>query len=149
MNNTRRDFSVALTALFAAARANAQSDSPKKAILPSKTYEYSQLPVKVNPTNHNESRQVFDGLTHEGFSIDLHITRLEPGQMPHPPHHHEWEEIIFIQTGNVEANIKGELSRVGPGSVIYFGSNDEHGLKNIGDSPSQYFVLALGRNGRT
>ena len=105
MNHTRRDLGVLIPALFAAAGDN---------LLPSKTYEFSSLEVKSNPATHNESRQVFDGTTHEGVSIDLHITTLAPGQMPHPAHHHEWEEMIFVQTGTLEVNIKGDVTRIGP-----------------------------------
>lgn len=139
MNHTRRDLGVFLPALFALAGGN---------VLPSKTYEFNSLPVKTNPTTHGESRQVFDGTTHEGASIDLHITMLAPGQMPHPAHHHEWEEMIFVETGTLEVTIKGNATRIGPGSVAYVASQEEHGWKNVGDVPSQYFVLAIGRRGR-
>ena len=121
----------------------ARADS--KPVLPSKTYEFTDLPVKTNLKTHGESRQVLDGLTHENFPIDLHITTLAPGEMPHPAHHHEWEEMIFIQTGTLEVNIKGSVTRIGPGSVAYVASNEEHGWKNVGDVASQYFVLAIGR----
>jgi quercetin dioxygenase-like cupin family protein len=140
MDLTRRQLHLVLPALLAA---NEKEQS--KPLLPSKSYEFTDLPVKINDKTHNESRQVFDGTTHEGFPIDLHITQLAPGEMPHPPHHHEWEEMIFIQTGKLEINIKGNITRVGPGSVVYVASNEEHGWKNIGDVPSQYFVLATGR----
>ena len=145
MHQTRRDLGILLPALLAAA-ARAE---PAKPVLPSKAYEFNSLPVKINPTTtHNASRQVFDGLTHQDVSIDLHITELQPGQMPHPAHHHEWEEMIFIQTGQLEVNIKGNITHIGPGSVAYVASNEEHSWKNIGDIPSQYFVLAIGRNGQ-
>jgi quercetin dioxygenase-like cupin family protein len=140
MNHTRRELSILLPALLA-------QSQQSKPLLPSKSYDFKDLPAKINNQTHNESRQVFDGTTHEGFPIDLHITQLAPGQMPHPAHHHEWEEMIFIQTGKLEINIKGKITQVGPGSVVYVASNEEHGWKNIGDVPSQYFVLATGRRG--
>ncbi len=142
MQHTRRDLSLLLPAVLAAARAQGAT------ALPSKTFEFSSLPVKTNPQTHGESRQVFDGMTHEGFPIDLHITMLAPGQMPHAAHHHEWEEMIFIQTGTLEVSINGNVARIGPGSVAYVASNEEHGWKNVGDTASQYFVLAIGRRGR-
>lgn len=114
-----------------------------KSVLTSKTYEFASLPVDRSPKTHNESRQVFDGLTHESIPIDLHITTLQPGEMPHPAHHHVWEEMIFIQTGTLEVYIKGKGTRIGPGSVAYVASNEEHGWKNVGDLPAQYFVLAI------
>ena len=35
-------------------------------------------------------------------------------------------------------------SNLGPGSVAYIGSNEEHGIRNVGHSHAQYFVLELG-----
>ena len=137
MHHTRRELSFLLPALVAAAQ-------PAKPLLPSKSYEFTDLPVKVNEKTHGETRQVFDGTTHDGEPIDLHITTLAPGQMPHAAHHHVYEELIFIQTGKLEIIINDKISHVGPGSVVYVASNDEHGWKNVGDIPAQYFVLAIG-----
>ncbi|MGA8028446.1 MAG: cupin domain-containing protein [Bryobacteraceae bacterium] len=91
-----------------------------------------------------ETRQVFTGLTHSGCPIDLHISTLPPGQMPHPPHRHVHEEMMLISQGTLEATISGQSKTAGPGSVIYIFSNEQHGLKNVGDVPAQYFVLAIG-----
>jgi mannose-6-phosphate isomerase-like protein (cupin superfamily) len=136
MQPTRRDLSLLLPALMAV---------PTKPSLPSKCYEFTELPVKTDPKTHNETRQVFDGFTHTAYPIDLHITTLQPGLMPHPPHHHAHEEAMFIKEGTLEVTIADKTWRVGPGSVLYVNSNDEHGLKNAGDAPATYFVLALGR----
>jgi quercetin dioxygenase-like cupin family protein len=136
MKPTRRDLSLLLPALLAV---------PATQALPSHCYEFSELPVKKDAKTGNESRQVFDGYTHTGYPIDLHITTLQPGLMPHPPHHHAHEEAMFIKDGTLEATIADKTTRVGPGSVIDVNSNDEHGLKNVGDAPAVYFVLALGR----
>jgi mannose-6-phosphate isomerase-like protein (cupin superfamily) len=141
MEHTRRDLNVLLPALLAAGRVNAQQQKP---VLPAKAYKFEDLPVKTNPDTHNESRQVFDGLTHEGYPVDLHITTLQPGRMPHPPHRHAHEEVLFLQTGEAEVTMDGVVSRVGPGSVVYVASNVLHGWKNTGQVPSQYFVLAIG-----
>jgi mannose-6-phosphate isomerase-like protein (cupin superfamily) len=101
------------------------------------------LPVKKN--GKNESRQVFDGRTHSGFPVDLHLTSLAPGEAPHPPHHHVHEEMMLIREGTLEVTISGKSTRIGPGSVAYIASNEEHGLRNVGTTPAKYFVIALGR----
>ena len=139
MSPSRRDLNFLLPLL--AMRADAAGDGQ----LPSKCYSFKSLPVKVNEKNHAESRQVFSGMTHDGCPIDLHITTMPPGQMPHPPHHHLHEEMMLVQQGELQATIAGKSSVVGPGSVIYVHSNEEHGLKNTGDVAAQYFVLAVGR----
>jgi mannose-6-phosphate isomerase-like protein (cupin superfamily) len=140
MEYSRRDLSLLLPALFAAASQAAAENGP----LPSKAYPFDSLPVKVNEKNHNQSRQVFRGETYQNVPIDLHITTLMPGEMPHPPHHHTHEELMLIQKGTLEFTISGQSSRVGPGSVVFIHSQDLHGLKNVGDAPAQYFVLAIG-----
>lgn len=40
--------------------------------------------------------------------------------------------------------VKVKTERMGPGSVFVY-SNEEHGIKNVGDTPAQGFVLAIGR----
>ena len=52
MNHTRRDLAVLLPVFLAAAKA-AETNT-----LPSKTYDYKDLPVKTNPKTGGESRQV-------------------------------------------------------------------------------------------
>jgi quercetin dioxygenase-like cupin family protein len=125
-----------MSAAFLAANAKAQKPGP--VTLPSKTYRFEDLVLKGN------SRAVFDGMTHTGFHVDLHETQLAPGAAPHPPHKHDHEEIIMVREGTLEVTNEGNVSRVGPGGVIYNASNDLHGMKNVGDTTAHYFVVALG-----
>ena len=140
MDFTRRDLSLLLPFLTAQ-----MLEAAKPNILPSAVYSFESLPVTTDPKSGAEYRQVFTGVTHNKFPIDLHITTMPPGQMPHPAHHHEHEEMMLIQTGSLEVTISGKTTTVGPGSVIYIHSNDEHGLKSVGQVPAQYFVFALGK----
>ncbi len=75
MNHTRRDLSLLLPALLAAAQADGRQT---KEVLPSECYPFDKLKVKTNEKTHNESRQVFDGMTHEGYPIELHSQHLLP-----------------------------------------------------------------------
>lgn len=77
--------------------------------------------------------------------MDMHITELAPGLAPHPPHHHPHEEMIMIHEGTLEVTIAGRSTKLGPGSVAYVASNEEHGWHNVGTARARYFVLALGR----
>jgi len=139
MNFSRREWQF-LMPLLAAGSAAAASDTD----LPSNCYKFEELPVTTNPKTHAESRQVFHGTIHTGALIDMHITTMPPGQMPHAAHHHVHEEMMLVQKGSLEVTISGRTRVVGPGSVIYIHSNEEHGLKCTGDVAAQYFVLALG-----
>jgi quercetin dioxygenase-like cupin family protein len=69
---------------------------------------------------------------------------LHPGAMPHAPHRHQHSEFWLIREGKVEITINGQAHRIGPGSVGFASSNDEHGIKNVGDGPATYFVVAIG-----
>ena len=136
---SRRDLNLLLT-LFAAQSSAKAGD----AVLPSRCYPFESLVEKTNEKTDAQFRQVFTGITHEGFPLDLHITTMPPGQVPHPAHHHIHEEMMMLQQGKLEVTISGKTTVVGPGSVIYIHSNEEHGLKSVGEVPAQYFVLAVG-----
>src|SRR5258708_2256489 len=82
-----------------AATAAAQEKTPKP-VLPVKAYKYEDLTVKKN--GQNESRAVFDGLTHTNYPVELHMTKLGPGQAPHPPHMHVHEEVLTLKSGMLD-----------------------------------------------
>ncbi len=141
MEYTRRDIAAIVTAVTAA---SAEAKSSGDDILPSKCYPFSSLRAKTSATGM-EIRQVFSGETHQGFPINMHISTLPPGQSPHPAHRHVHEEMMMIETGTLEVTILGQATQMGPGSVAYVHSNDLHMLKNVGQSPATYFVLAIGQ----
>jgi len=139
MTYSRRNLCLMITALAASPGAAAQ-----KTALPSRAIPYEEMPVKKNP-NGNESRAILSGELHTGCYLEVHQTRLAPGGMPHPPHHHRHEEMFLIREGTLEVTINGQATRLGPGSVGFAGSNDEHGVRNPGTTPAEYFVVALGK----
>jgi len=139
MTYSRRELCCLLTAVAAAPATAAQ-----KTVLPSKVFPYDEMPVRKR--DENESRAVLSGELHDGCYLEVHQTRLAPGQMPHPPHHHLHEEMFLIREGTLEVTINGQSTHLGPGSVGFVGSNDEHGVRNIGATPAEYFVAAFGKD---
>lgn len=137
MDYSRRELCVLLPALLAA-RAQAANDQA----LPSKVYNFEKLPAKAS--DGTTFRAILQGVTHEGYHLELHETDLAPGSMPHPPHHHAHEEIFLIREGTLAVTINGEASNFGAGSVAYIASDQEHGIRNVGSTHAQYFVLELG-----
>jgi len=135
MTHTRR------AVLLAPALAAAQTPSPSAA-LPSKSFAFDQLngrqsgPIKLY--------QILTGNTHSGYKLDLHESELPAGAVPHAPHRHVHEEMLFVREGELEVTINGTATRCGPGSCAYMASNDLHGYRNSGAAPAKYFVLALG-----
>lgn len=111
--------------------------------LASKAYRFEDL--SIDKESHAAYRDILEGRTHTGDYLEVHETVLEPGAAPHPLHHHVGEEMFLISSGTVEATVAGKTTKLGPGSAFFVASNDEHGLRNVGDTPAQYFVITLGQ----
>jgi quercetin dioxygenase-like cupin family protein len=145
-NMNRRDLCVALSsfaALAAALPAEGQAAAPTEHVLSEqRAYRFDQLPVKKGP--NGESRAVLHGVLPTGESVEVHETTLLPGHMPHPPHKHRHSELMLIREGTLEFDNNGTFERVGPGGVIFAASNVMHGLKNVGETNANYFVVAIG-----
>jgi len=54
--------------------------------------------------------------------------------------------MILIREGIMEVTIAGRSAKLGPGSVAYVASNDQHGWRNAGATRAHYFVLSIGRD---
>jgi quercetin dioxygenase-like cupin family protein len=111
--------------------------------LPSRVFRFEDMPVRDN--GQNKSRAILNGKTVKDYPIEMHMTELAPGLMPHPAHHHAHAEMVMIQEGTLEITIAGKATVAGPGSVAYVAPNEEHGWKNVGSGRARYFVMALGR----
>jgi len=136
MKCSRRDVCFWIPALMASHSLAAEAS------IPSKVVRFEDLPVESG--DGNALRHILEGKTHSGYGIEIHETDLAPGAMPHPAHHHAHEEVFLVREGTLEVTIAGRASRLGPGSVAYVASNEEHGIRNTGSMHAQYFVIALG-----
>ena len=99
--------------------------------------------MQTTPYGNNLRRMVMEGVNRSGYEFEMHLTELGPGEEPHPPHRHEHEEIVMMQKGTVDVTIEGETTRLTPGSVVYVATNQYHGWRNVGTTPSQYFIIAF------
>jgi mannose-6-phosphate isomerase-like protein (cupin superfamily) len=134
---SRREL-AALTALLRPSALLAQEQEH----VPSKVYVFDQLPLRH--ANAVDYRSIVDGKTVDGCRFAVHESALAPNQEPHPPHHHNGEEMFLMIDGMLEVTINGKASRITKGSVAFIGSGDEHGIRNVGDIPAKYFVIELG-----
>ena len=138
MNVTRRKACLALALL---SRVSAWA-SPLPS-LKSKAYRFEDLPVDKD--QGATYRDILEGSTRTGDYLEAHETVLEPNAMPHPPHRHLGEELFVISSGTLEVTIEGKTTRLGPGSAFFVASNEEHGMRNAGTTPAQYFGITLGQ----
>jgi mannose-6-phosphate isomerase-like protein (cupin superfamily) len=112
-------------------------------VLPSAMYPFEKLTPRKSGAAA-EIRSVLKGKLATGESLEVHQTTLSPGGMPHPPHHHVHSEMWLIREGTVELTVEGKSTQIGPGSVGFVRSNEEHGIKNVGTTAATYFVVAIG-----
>ena len=68
--------------------------------------------------------------------FEAHVTTLNAGLRSHAPHRHGQEEFIVVKEGTIEAHINGRTQRAGPGSLLFYASNDAHNVTNVGDTPA-------------
>src|SRR5690242_8521674 len=119
MKLTRRALAFFFPAL-AAAQQQPQEAAPVK--LPSKAFPFESLNGRV--TGDLKAYQIMTGNTHTGYKLDLHESELPGGGVPHPPHSHVHEELLFIREGVLEVMLNGQWTRLTTGGCAYMASND-------------------------
>jgi quercetin dioxygenase-like cupin family protein len=146
-NLNRRDLCVALSAFAAMGSVSAEAQAPalpgENTLSKSQTFVFDKLPA--HKSENGVSRPVVQGVLVTGEAVEMHETTLLPGHMPHPPHKHRHSEFMMVREGLLEFDNDGTKERVGPGGVIFAASDVMHGLKNVGETPANYFVIAIGR----
>lgn len=82
---------------------------------------------------------MLDGETaaHKSFQVGRFL--LEPGAEPHPPHRHVDEELLIVTRGTGEIYVDGKATPVRHGAVMFTDPNVEHGIKNTGTRPLEFF----------
>ena len=143
MSLTRRELCLLVpSALLTSLLTKADAQSEPSGDLPSAMFPYDKLPLHTSGTA--AIRAVLKGKLATGESVEVHETTLPPGAAPHPPHRHPHSEMWLIREGTVEITVNNAPTRLGPGSIGFVRSNDEHGINNVGLTPATYFVVAIG-----
>ncbi len=138
MKITRRDTAVALITMCATLGIVAFG-RPQARVMQSAVFDWNAIEAK--PTKVGAVRKFFQAPTATLDELECHVTTLNPGESPHPPHRHGDEELIIVRDGTVESSMNGETRRVGPGSIIFQASNQMHGIRSVGQSPATYYVI--------
>ena len=94
MGISRRDTIVGLLALPAALSALAEPESDS-AVLGPTVFAWEEM--KAVKTATGEVRSLCKEPTATVDQLEMHVTTLNPGMQPHPPHRHVNEELIFAR----------------------------------------------------
>jgi quercetin dioxygenase-like cupin family protein len=146
MRVSRRDV-VAAGVGAALVIAGAQLAQARADVMGSRIFDWNTFKLEPNATGG--VRRVVRSPTATLDELEIHITTLNPGQSPHPPHQHPAEELVIVKEGTVESLVNGTMQRVGPGSIIFQASNQMHAIKNVGDTPATYHVIQWKSPGTT
>lgn len=140
---TRREISFLVLGLTAGAIATvfAQGTAAPAAPAPLASGVFSWDSLPVEKTASGERRAIFDAATATVDRLETHITTINAGTAAHAAHRHPDEELVFVREGVIEATVNGVAHKAPAGSVIFFASNDLHGMRNAGDVQASYFVL--------
>jgi mannose-6-phosphate isomerase-like protein (cupin superfamily) len=106
-------------------------------------FPFDQMPVS-KMANGGESRSIVHGVLAGGEVVGLHESVQPVGAVPNAAHVIEHTEFIVVVTGTVDFLHDGKAERVGPGGVILVAPGTMHTLKNVGDVPARYVVVAIG-----
>ncbi|HUB29397.1 MAG TPA: cupin domain-containing protein [Terracidiphilus sp.] len=138
MEISRRGAIAGLLALPAGFSAWAEAET-SGGILGPTVFEWEDM--KPRKTATGEVRSLYKGPTATVDQLEMHVTTLNPGMEPHPPHRHINEELIILREGECETLSDGKWVKVTPGSVVFNASNSLHGFRNVGAIPAVYHVI--------
>ena len=141
MKITRRDLLVALATLFTGGSLLALAQTAGQPVLHSTCFAWDKL--TVTPTKVGARRAVCAAPTPNLAELEIHITTLNPGEEPHPPHQHPEEELMIIKEGTLAAQQGQTTNLVTAGGIIFEAANELHGLRNIGTNPATYYVIKI------
>jgi quercetin dioxygenase-like cupin family protein len=116
-----------------------QAPPPAAAPLRSRVVDWKTL--VPTETRTGQRRDIFDAPTGTLDRLHGHVTTLNPGENTGPLHRHPQEEMVIIKDGTVEVNIDGRKQLAGPGSIVFFGVNENENMTNVGGTPATYLVL--------
>jgi mannose-6-phosphate isomerase-like protein (cupin superfamily) len=102
-----------------------------------------QLPAR-KMANGGESRNIVHGALATGEVVALHESMLPVASVPNPPHKIEHSEFIIVLEGKLAFEHDGKSERAGQGDAILVAVGVLHTLRNVGDVPAKYVVVAIG-----
>lgn len=94
--------------------------------------------------NGSESTNLLHGLLASGEAVAVHESMQPMGAEPVALHPIQHSELIVVREGEVMFDHDGKSEKAGPGDVIYVALGTVHRVRNVGNVPAKYVVLAIG-----
>ena len=94
--------------------------------------------------NGGQSRDILHGTLTTGEALGVHESMQPAGIKPNPPHTIEHSELILVREGLLAFVHDGLEEKAGPGDLIYVPYGTLHTVRNIGEGPAKYVVIAIG-----
>jgi mannose-6-phosphate isomerase-like protein (cupin superfamily) len=118
--------------------------TPPPAVLSeAKVFPVAEMPVR-KMANGGESRDSLRGVLATGEAVAVHESVMPVGVPANPQHVIQHSEIITVMEGTLEFEHGDKAEKLGPGGVIYVALGTMHAVKNVGDVPVKYVVVAIG-----
>ena len=140
---TRRRLCLNLSCAAAAPAQLAVAQANRTPLQEARSFPLSAMRVR-KLANGGESRDALRGTLPTGEAVAVHETTLPVGSAPSPRHTIEHAELILIREGTVEFQHGDASENVSAGGVLYVARGTLHALRNAGDLPAKYFVVAMG-----
>lgn len=107
-----------------------------------------RLPLEQDPAVGWKPHGLFRGSTADIRRLSCHVSVLDPGRQPHPPHRHDEEELLIVLDGESELVLEapegaGETARrrAERGSFAYYPAGFAHTIANVSAAPVTYLML--------
>ena len=114
-----------------------------------------QLPLEQDPEVSWKPHRLFRGSTPSIARIGCHVSVLDTGCRPHPPHRHAEEEILLILDGETDLVLEDARDpeavlreRVHRGTFAYYPTDFAHTIHNTSGRPVTYGIFKWTTNHR-
>ena len=137
MKSTLLIMLILLSYVALAQQQNRGVEKSRKFTIENCVNEFSQ--EKVEPTKVGYQYWFADKDFLDGRTLKMSVVK--PGEATHPPHRHSEDEFFFVLEGKAEFYLDGKTKVVSPYTSLYCPSNQEHGIRNVGDTMLKYLVI--------
>jgi quercetin dioxygenase-like cupin family protein len=102
-----------------------------------------ELPLDQDAEVGWKPHPLFRGSTADIQELKAHVSILDPGREPHPPHSHDDEEILVVLDGEPTLVLgdAGSTRRAARGAFAYYPAGFAHTIRNESEAPTTYAMF--------